>query len=364
MSKETPTILIVDDNLTNLAVLSGFLRTHGYGIMIAKNGSDGIEKARLGKPDLILLDVLMPDMDGFEACRRLKIDPATNGIPVLFTTALQTVADKVKGFSAGGVDYITKPLFEEEVMARVRTHLRLYSLQSELKEHNRTLDEKVRAQVKEISDAQVATIIALARLAESRDHETGGHLERVGGFCGLLAKRLCDTDRCPELENPDIQILELASALHDIGKVGVPDAILRKQGPGRLLPDEFEIIKQHTVIGARTLEAVQSHYPHNALINVGILIARSHHEKWNGLGYPDGLAGEEIPLFARIVALADVYDALRSRRVYKPAMSHDESCEILTQGSSKDFDPLLVETFVEIQHTIKAMWDERATLEE
>lgn len=356
MKTGTHTILVVDDNVTNLEVLCGFLQASGHRIMTARDGYDGIEKARAGKPDLILLDVQMPGIDGFETCRQLKSDPETGEIPVLFTTALNDVTDKVKGFLAGGVDYVTKPLQEAEVLARVETHLRLYRLQKELEEHNRTLDQKVKSQVKEISDSQIATIIALARLAESRDYETGSHLERVGGCCRLIAKTLYRKSSYRGLAAGDINILELASTLHDIGKVGIPDIVLKKPGPERLTKDELEVVKCHTLIGAQTLEAVQRHYPNNALINAGIIIARSHHEKWDGTGYPDGLKGDGIPLFARIVALADVYDALRSKRIYKPSMSHETSCDIIFKGSGTDFDPVLVEIFSEIHLLVEKMW--------
>jgi putative two-component system response regulator len=357
MTARPETVLIIDDNVTNLGVLSGFLKLQGYRIMVAKDGRDGIDKARAGIPDIILLDVQMPGIDGFETCRIMKTHPDIRDIPVLFITALQDVADKVKGFAAGGVDYITKPLQEPEVLARVETHLRLRRLQREVEEQNRILDERVQAQVKEISDSQIATIIALAELAESRDYETGSHLQRVGSCSRLLAETLCAQSSNACLDPSDIDTLELASSLHDIGKVGVPDNILKKKGPERLTQGEFDIIKRHTVIGAQTLEAVRKRYPSNTLINAGISIARSHHERWNGTGYPDGLRGESIPLFARIVALADVYDALRSQRVYKAAMTHAESIAIIAEGSGVQFDPALVQAFMEASLRIRTMWD-------
>lgn len=357
MTAKPEAVLVIDDNVTNLGVLSGFLKMRGYRIMVAKDGQDGIGKARAGIPDIILLDVQMPGIDGFETCRIMKGHPEIRDIPVLFITALQDVADKVKGFAAGGVDYITKPLQEAEVLARVETHLRLRRLQREVEEQNQLLNERVKTQVKEISDSQIATIVALAQLAESRDYETGSHLQRVGRCSRLLAETLCAQSSSACLDPSDIDTLELASSLHDIGKVGVPDKILKKKGPERLTQGEFDIIKRHTVIGAQTLEAVQKHYPSNTLINAGIRIVRSHHERWNGTGYPDGLRGEEIPLFARIVALADVYDALRSERVYKPAMTHEESCAIIAEGSGVHFDPAIVAAFMEASQRIREMWD-------
>jgi putative two-component system response regulator len=258
------------------------------------------------------------------------------------------VANKVRAFSGGGVDYVPKPFQAEEVLARVRTHLTLRRMRWELERYNLHLEELVREKVKEISDSQLATILALSRLAESRDDDTGRHIERTRTFCRLLAEGLRDHLRYAErIDEAYLENIFYAAPLHDIGKVGIHDSILLK--PGRLTPEEFEIMKTHTVIGARTLQAARDQYPGNAFLNMGIAIARSHHERWDGTGYPDGLAGEDIPLAGRIMALADVYDALRSKRPYKPAFSHEKSRDIILGEAGKQFDPFLVEMFKDLE---------------
>jgi putative two-component system response regulator len=285
---------------------------------------------------------MMPKMDGYEVCRRMKADERLAGIPVIFLSALGETSDKVEAFAAGGVDYITKPFQIDEVHARVNTHLRLHRLQTEVEAYSSHLENRVAEQVEEILDSHMATIFAMARLAESRDDETGTHLERVRAFCRLLGEGMAHNNG---LEGQYVRHLVHAGPLHDIGKVGISDAILLK--PGRLTPDEFEIMKTHTVLGAQTLEAVRAEYSSNAFVSMGIDIARSHHERWDGGGYPDGLAGEAIPLCGRIMAVADVYDALRSKRVYKPPMPHEESCRIILEGSGTQFDPSVIRVFAE-----------------
>ena len=239
---------------------------------------------------------------------------------------------------------MTKPFQFEEVHARVETHLRLRWLQFELKRHNLHLEELVNEKVAEISDSQLATIIALAKLAESRDDDTGEHIERTQTFCRVLAAQMRDNPRYTEqIDDTFVETIHHTSPLHDIGKVGITDGILLKPAP--LTPAEFEIMKTHTLIGAKTLETAHGKYPGNVFLNMGIVIARSHHEKWDGSGYPDGLAGENIPLSARIMAVADVYDALRSKRPYKIGFSHEKSCGIIVEGSGHHFDPGVIAAF-------------------
>jgi putative two-component system response regulator len=340
----TPSVMIVDDTLENLRLLESMLHDKGYQVFAFPNGEMALKAAAKNVPDLILLDIMMPGMDGFEVCGRLKADPKLAEVPVIFLSALSEVADKVKAFHFGGVDYITKPFQFEEVDARVSTHLNLRALQEALESHNLRLQELVDAQVKEISDSQMATIFALAKLAESRDYETGAHLERVQGYCRALAETLMDTSAYGKLIDYNfITTLYQACPMHDIGKVAIPDRILLK--PGKLTTDEFEIIKTHTTVGADTLLAVLKHYPQNAFVNMGIDIARSHHERWDGRGYPHGLSKESIPLAARIMAVADVYDALRSIRTYKQAIDHETATQIIEQGSGTQFDPVVAEAF-------------------
>jgi putative two-component system response regulator len=287
-------------------------------------------------------------MNGFEVCERLKADEVLKDIPVLFISALSETADKVKAFSVGAVDYVTKPFQFEEVHARVETHLRLRRLQVELERHNLHLEELVTEKVREISDSQLATIHAVSKLAESRDDDTGHHIERTQTFSKVLAETLRKNPRyAGSINDTFVENIYHASPLHDIGKVGIFDNILLK--PGKLTAEEFEIMKTHAMIGANTLQSVRNKYPKNAFINMGIDIARSHHEKWDGSGYPGGLTGEDIPLSARIMAVSDVYDALRSKRPYKPAFTHEKSCEIIMEGAGRHFDPAVIEAFTAVE---------------
>jgi putative two-component system response regulator len=342
------TIMVVDDTPANLKLLTEMLQGQGFRLLAFPSGKMALSAAAKNPPDLILLDITMPGMNGFEVCEQLKADEMLKDIPVLFISALTDTADKVKAFAVGGVDYVTKPFQFEEVNARIQTHLRLRSLQLELEKYNHRLEELVKEKVAEISNSQVATIVALAKLAESRDDDTGAHIERTRAYCKVLAEKLRENPRyAASISDTFIENLYQASPLHDIGKVGIPDSILLKQG--KLTPEEFEVMKTHTTIGANTLQSARSKYPHNALLNMGIAVGRSHQEKWDGSGYPDGLAGEDIPLSARIMAVADVYDALRSNRPYKTGFTHEESMEIIIKGSGKHFDPALIEAFKEVE---------------
>ena len=340
-------IMIIDDTPANLQVLAGMLKDGGYKVRPVPSGKLAIKAAENEPPDLILLDIMMPEMDGYDVCRKLKSTEKLKDIPVIFISAMSDTPDKVKALGVGGVDYITKPFQFAEVRARVETHLKIRKLQIELQEHNLQLQKLVEIKVKEISDSQMATIIALARLAESRDYETGKHIERVQIYCKMLADHIFKKSGSKgKMDNAYVENIFHASPLHDIGKVGISDHILLK--PGKLTTEEFEIMKTHTTIGARTLEAVRVKYPKNVLINMGTVIARFHHEKWDGTGYPNGLAGEDIPLSARIMAVVDVYDALRAKRCYKQPLNHKESCDIIIKDEGKAFDPVIVEAFKEL----------------
>jgi len=342
-------ILIVDDSQESIAVLGNALPKH-YKRQVALSGDQAFKLLAASEeiPNLILLDVIMQDMDGYEVCRRLKKDERLKKIPVIFLSSLSDVEDKIKAFQNGGVDYIQKPFEIAEVQARVETHLRLYDLQLELENHNMHLNQLVEEKVKEITASQQATIYGLAKLAEHRDDETGEHINRVQAFCRLIAEKMCQyVEYKNKLNTEYITNLEKASPMHDIGKVGIRDAILLK--PGKLTPEEFEEMKEHTTIGANTLREVAAEYPDNKFIEIGIEITQYHHEKWDWSGYPEGLIGEDIPLSARIMALADVYDALRSKRVYKDAFSHKKACEIIIDGRGKHFDPRIVDVFLEFE---------------
>jgi putative two-component system response regulator len=358
----SPGILIVDDVPANLELLAGILRDQGYEPRPVPGGRLALQAARAAPPDLILLDINMPEMNGFEVCERLKADEALRDIPVLFITADAVPADKVKAFAMGAVDYITKPFQVEEVVARVATHLRLRRLQLEMEKHSAHLEELVQDKIRELNRSQMATIFALARLAESRDDQTGRHLDRVQILCRVLAGELrCTRHGSGAITDRYVETIYQAAPLHDIGKVGIPDAILLK--PGKLTAEEFDSARRHVAIGAGTLRAVHAQYPGNEFIAMGLDIAQSHHEKYDGTGYPEGLRGDAIPLSARIMAVADVYDALRSQRPYKPALPHDEAKDIIIKSSGTHFDPAVVAAFAGRARDFEDVYVSRMDLE-
>jgi len=353
------TILVVDDTPANLTLLAKMLGDKGYRVRPVPSGSLALKTAHGDPPDLMLLDISMPEMDGFEVCRLMKDDPRLRDVPVIFISALTETEGKLKAFRRGGVDYITKPFQIEEVEARVETHLKLRRAQAELERYNRYLEQLVEEKVKEISESQLATIFAMVKLAESRDDETGTHIWRVREYCLSIANALRDRDEFHEaLTDPIVRDLYNAAPLHDIGKVGISDTILLK--PDRHTPEEFEIMKTHTTIGARTLEGVRASYPKNSFIAMGAEIAHSHHERWDGTGYPRGLAGTAIPLPAQIMSIADVYDALRSPRRYKQAFDHATSVRIITEGDGRTkpthFNPALLPVFVAVAPEFDAIY--------
>jgi putative two-component system response regulator len=336
-------IIVVDDDPDVLTVLKHLLMHHGHEVTVYTSGPVALAAVKSEHPDLILLDISMPEMDGLELCRLLKQDPECSDIPVIFLSGLNATQDKVRGFQAGGVDYIAKPFQSEEVQARVTTHLRLSDLRHKL-EYQKLVEKKVR----EVSEAQQATIFTLAKLAELRDDDTGAHLERVRDYCELLAKQLGDDSPYADHISPEfIDCIQHASPLHDIGKVAIPDRILLK--PGKLTSEEFEIMKTHAVIGAENMQTVFNRYADNPFIGMGIEIALYHHERWDGGGYPDGLVGKNIPLSARIMAVADCYDAIRSNRCYRQGLEHDKVKNILLEESGSHFDPEVIKAFLMLE---------------
>ncbi len=340
--------MLVDDQAPNLKILEAMLRRQGHKVRSFPDGRPALASAASAPPDLILLDINMPEMDGYEVCARLKASETLGDIPVIFISAMNETMDKVRAFSVGGVDYVEKPFQFEEVQARVTAHLKLRRLQLDLQSRNARLEGVVREQVTRISESHMAMIFALAKLAESRDPETGKHLERVQRYCKLLSGYIGERGMFDGKVGPDfVEDIYHASPLHDIGKVGIPDRILQKMG--KLTSEEFEVMKDHSELGARTLEDVWSRYPGNSFVRMGIEIARAHHEKWDGSGYPDHLAEDAIPLPARIMAVADIYDALTMRRCYKPAFSHERSCDIILESAGSNLDPEVVSAFGEIE---------------
>ncbi|MCL1939966.1 MAG: two-component system response regulator [Desulfovibrionaceae bacterium] len=340
-----PTILVVDDTPDNITLLCSLLGDL-YRNKIATSGEKALKIARAEPhPDLILLDIMMPEMDGYEVCRQLKADPATRDIPVIFLTAKTQEGDETKGFELGAVDYITKPIVPPILMARVHTHLALGDARKFLEMQNDVLEQQVMARTRQLAALQDAIIIAMASLAETRDNDTGHHIRRTQHYVRELALCLQSRDKYhAELTDENIETLYKTAPLHDIGKVGVPDRILLK--PGRLTPEEFEEMKLHTIHGRDAIIAAEKSMeaPESFLLTARD-IACSHHEKWDGSGYPEGLAGEGIPLPARLMAIADVYDALITKRVYKDAMPHEEAVKIIESGSGSHFDPEVVAAF-------------------
>lgn len=351
-------IVVVDDEMENLKVLTRILRMQGRRVSPISEGKLALESAKSDPPDLVILDINMPGMNGYEVCRELKKDKRFKDIPVLFLSGMGGIEDKVEAFRAGGVDYITKPFQIEEVQARVETHLKIRQLQVELEYRNHHLQDLVREHVRKITDSQMATIFALAKLADSHDPLTGKHIERVQRLSRLLAARLGAVSLSHGGTDYDCaEYIFQASALHDIGKVGVRDQVLLKPGP--LTPEEFNEMKVHTILGASTLKAVMEKHPGNVFLNLGMEIALSHHEKWDGTGYPQGLSGKKIPFSARIVAVADVYDALRSSRTYRSALNHEKACVQVLDGSGRYFDPQVMEVFEKIKEECRVIYENK-----
>ena len=344
-------VLIVDDTETNLDILVETLG-EDFEIAVAMDGHSALELAAAQPPDLILLDIMMPGLDGYEVCRRLKADPATAGIPVIFLTALTDVADKTRGFASGGVDYVTKPFEPSEVQARVRTHLALRLARQELARQNELLEAKVRERTRELALTQEAIIEAMACLAEYRDPETGGHIKRTKNYVRLLAEHLRNNPKFRDfLTEQVVDLLYKSAPLHDIGKVGVRDDILLK--PARLTETEFAVMRFHTVYGRDAIRSAARNLGDSSFLRLAQEIAYTHQERWDGSGYPQGLAGEAIPLAGRLMAVADVYDALISRRVYKEPCDHAQAVAIIRDGRGSQFDPDMVDAFLEVQESFR-----------
>ncbi|MBK5915019.1 response regulator [Rhodocyclus purpureus] len=354
----TRTILIVDDTPQNLTVLGELLQPQ-YRVRAANSGARALRAAVTDpRPDLILLDVMMPEMDGYEVLQHLREDPTTREIPVIFITAMNATEDEERGLELGAVDYITKPINPPIMLARVRTQLELKMARDRLSQENDWLEREVDRRMRENILIQNLSVRALACLAEARDLETGHHILRTQTYVDLLARQLAGHERFRDsLGGGRLQMVVKAAPLHDIGKVGIPDAILLKQG--KLTAEEFEIMKTHPAIGAdaiaRAMEQALSGADTTtaeqangafAFLRVAQEISLTHHEKWNGEGYPKRLAGDAIPVSGRLMALADVFDALMSRRVYKAAMSLETTTEIIVDGSGSHFDPDVVAAFL------------------
>lgn len=332
-------ILVVDDNPANLNILFDVFGDMQYDVLFASDGESCLEIVEHEKPDLILLDVMMPGIDGFETCRRLKSNQATQDIPVIFMTALADTVDKVRGFELGAVDYITKPIQPAEVLVRVKTHLTMQKMYTMLEDREKHLRHLVEEKTLTISNITLALVNVLENANKLNDTDTGNHIKRVGEYAAFIAEKY----GCP---HDFVKRIRLYAPLHDVGKVGLPDKILQK--PGLYTSEEFDQMQQHVVFGASLLgiEGIDE-MAHN--------IALYHHERWNATGYVRGLAGAEIPLEARIVAIADVYDALVSKRAYKDALPEAVADEKIREEAGKHFDPELVAVFLQNKKEIIAI---------
>jgi putative two-component system response regulator len=314
-------VLVVEDDCVSAEILTGVLHSFGYEVTAAADGREAFELIRTGRFRLVVSDWEMPQMSGVELCRQIRRRQRGGYIYVILVTSHAGVANVVEGLDAGADDFLTKPFQPQELRVRLRAGQRVLGLES-----------------------RDVIIFALAKLAESRDPETGAHLERIREYCRILADELSQQDKYrAEVDGEFVQLLFLTSPLHDIGKVGIPDRVLLK--PGRFTPEEFEIMKQHTLIGGETLEAAARVSPEATFLTMAREIALTHHERYDGRGYPHGLRGEEIPLCGRITALADVYDALTSKRIYKPSFSHETTRRMIEEGSGSQFDPDIVAAF-------------------
>ncbi len=347
------TVLIVDDSTDNIVLLSELLKDK-YKLKIANNGEKALQIASAeSKPDLILLDLMMPGISGYDVCTKLKSQPTTLHIPIIFITGMTTAEDETKGLSLGAVDYITKPFNPAIVLARVRTQIENKEAVDFIRNKNVYLEEEIYKRMIEINAIQDVTILSMAALAETRDPNIGSHIMRTQYYVKALADNLKNHPRFKDfLTDKNIGLLFKSVPLHDIGKVRIPSSILMKPGP--LDPDEFEIMKTHTTLGREALVSVEKTLGIEIrFLKMAKEIAYSHQEKWNGSGYPDGLSGDDIPISARLMALADVYDALICHRPYKKAIPHEEAIEIISQGHGTHFDPDIVEAFLEIHDDFK-----------
>lgn len=349
-----PTILAVDDSSDILALISGLLKDR-YRVKVANSGEKALTVVASSPPDLILLDIMMPGLDGYEVCGRLKADRATRDIPVIFLTAKNESEDEIRGFELGAVDYITKPISPSKLLARVKTHLILKAAADFLRDKNEYLEQQVAERTREVQAIQDVTIMTIASLAETRDNETGKHIRRTQIYIKMLADKLRGNPRFSLfLDDHNIALLHKSAPLHDIGKVGIPDRILLK--PGRLEPDEFEYMKTHSTIGLEAIKSAENQLGLEVdFLRIAKEITYHHHEKWDGSGYPMGLKGDNIPISARLMALADVYDSLISHRVYRAAMSQEETMKIILEGKGTHFDPDIVAAFVEMADDFKSV---------
>jgi len=343
------TVMVVDDSKINIDILVDLLRAE-YDIRVARDGIMALELMRQEPPDLVLLDIMMPGMDGLEVCRQMQADPLLRNIGVIFVTAMAESFDEQQGLEIGAIDYLTKPIQPAIVKLRIKNHLELKKARVQLEAQNLILEDKVRERTREVLHTQDITIECMASLAETRDPETGNHIQRTKLYIKTMLDIMMAQDpaycKCSQNE---AELIVKSAPLHDIGKVGIPDHILLK--PGKLTATEFTVIKRHTTCGWRALQVAQDRVGVNTFLQIAADLAYAHHEKWDGSGYPRGLKAEDIPFCGRLMAIADVYDALISRRSYKEPFSHEKAVHIITCGdgrtSPEHFDPKILAVFRE-----------------
>ncbi|GLI33509.1 HD domain-containing phosphohydrolase [Desulforhabdus amnigena] len=350
--EKMPKILVVDDEYHNLFLMHGFLVPLGYEVSISSDGEEAIEFARKGAFDVILLDINMPEMDGFEVLARLRSGEETKFVPVVMVTGQGEVEHRVRALELGADDFLTKPVDWMELKARVRSLVKVKAYHDHMMNHQRKLEEEVNRRTLELrrateklheahnklKEASLDTIYRLSRAAEFRDEDTGGHIKRMSEYAAAVGRKM-------GLNEKTVEGILYAAPMHDVGKIGIPDRILLK--PGKLDAEEWEIMKQHTLMGARILEGASGGF-----ISLAAVIALTHHEKWNGKGYPRGLSGTQIPLVGRVVAIADVFDAMTSKRPYKEPFPVEKAFRIIEESRGSHFDPAVVDAFTAIKDEI------------
>ncbi len=354
MLKTKPSILIVDDQLQNIELLEAYLVPQNYEVVKALNGEEALEKLSGNQIDLILMDVMMPGMDGFEATRRIRQDNKHKLLPIILVTALRETEDRIKGIDAGCDDFLSKPVDKMELLSRVRSLLKVKAYNDLMSNYRKELESEVASRTRElkvayerIKEASLDTIYRLSVASEYKDTDTGAHIKRMSRYSAAVARGL-------GLDEKTVETILYAAPMHDLGKIGIPDQILVK--PAKLDPVEWEIMKHHTVIGAKILKGSDAEF-----IRLGEIIALYRHEKWDGSGYPNSVKGSEIPLAGRIAAIADVFDALTSRRPYKEPFSVEESLAIIREGRGSHFDPDVTDAFFTIQDEILAIREQYGT---
>ena len=343
-------IMVVDDEVLNLKLIQAMLKPQGYEVILVGDGVDCLDKVEKDPPDLVLMDIMMPKMDGFEVVSRLKSQPHLEHIPVVMVTALQDINDRVRALEVGADDFLTKPVDRMELRARVRSLLKVKAYNDHVANYQKQLERDVAARTEELRmahsklrEASLETIFRLARAAEYKDEDTGAHIISMSRISAYLAERL-------GLNSTVVEHILYSSPMHDIGKIGIPDRILTKNGT--LNDEEWGVMRMHPIYGAQILEG-----SHIGFLGLGEVISLTHHEKWDGTGYPHGLAGTRIPMAGRIVAVADVFDALRSKRPYKPPLSLEQTLDIIQAGRGTHFDPQVADTLLENSGDVHNIWE-------